>query len=420
MRREAPALLLLLLALVGSAPTARAQLPIEEIGRVETLPLPHPPHWIWVGDLIQRRSALVDVDDGRLLGMLDSGFGLPQSLFPARRPEIYVVETHYSRGSRGERSDVLTVYDAASLEARAEVALPPKRAISMVPLGHTALSDDDRFAAVFNLTPATSLSIVDVEARRFVGEIETPGCSLVYAVGERRFASLCMGGALLLVSLDAEGREAGRWRSPAFFDPERDPVTEKAVRVGDRWLFVSFEGWLHAVDFSGETPRFEERWSLLDASDRDQGWRIGGLQHLAAHGASQRLYVLVHQGGPDTHKDPGTEVWVYDLAARRRVQRIELAHPGLTFLGVPLDPGPRWGWLFDWVVQRIFQSVPELGIDSIAVTQDASPRLVTVSSFSGGLACYDALSGELLRRVYTGNVTSGVLVAPSGRTGAAP
>ncbi len=415
----AAALVVALLAL-GLPGPSRAELPIEQIGRVETLPLPHPPHWVWVGDLVQRRSVLIDVDDGRLLGIIDSGFGLPRSLYPRRRAEIYAIETHFSRGSRGERSDVLTIYDAADLEPRAEVPLPPKRGISIVPTGHVALSDDDRFAAVFNLTPATSLSIVDVEQRRFSGEIETPGCSLVYAAGARRFASLCMNGALLVVTLDDEGRAAAKWRSPAFFDPEADPVTEKAVRIGERWIFVSFEGYVHAVDFSADPPRFEEPWSLLDAADRDDDWRIGGLQHLAAHAASARLYSLMHRGGVDTHKAPGSEVWVYDLNTRERVQRIPLDHPGLTFLGVPLDPGPTWSWLVDWMARQAIRIVPEFGIDSIAVTQDAAPRLVTVSSFSGGLATYDALTGDLLGRVYTGNLTSGVLRAPSGRTGAGP
>jgi methylamine dehydrogenase heavy chain len=417
--RCGPALLWLAL-LVGAAPVARADLPVETIGRVERLPLPYAPHWVWVGDLLQHRSALVDVDDGRLLGMLDSGFGLPQNLFPTRRPEIYAAETYYSRGTRGVRSDLLTVYDAASLEAEAEVELPPKRAISVVPIGQTALSDDDRFAAVFNLTPATSLSIVDVVERRFTAEIPTPGCGLVYAAGARRFVSLCMDGALLLVTLDAEGHELSKARSQPFFDPERDPVTEKGVRVGDRWLFVSFEGFVHAVDLSGAEPVFEEPWSLLDARDREEGWRVGGFQHLAVHRASGRLYSLVHQGGPDTHKAPGTEVWVYDLASRRRVQRIELEYPGLTFLSIPLEVGPRWSWLFDWIGRRVFRAVPELGIDSIAVTQDAAPRLVTASEFSGGLASYDALSGAFLGRVFSGNMTSGVLLAPSGRTGAGP
>jgi methylamine dehydrogenase heavy chain len=403
-----------------AAGEASAELPLETVGRVETISLPHGEHWIFVGDVVHRRTALVDVDDGRMLGILDSGWGLPQTLHPASRPEIYVLETHYSRGSRGDRTDVLTVYDAASLAPTAEVVLPPKRALSATPVAHAALSDDDRFAAIFNLTPATSLSIVDLAQRRFVGEITTPGCSLVYPVGKRRFAMLCMDGGLLLVTLDDEGREAGKLRTPPFFDPDVDPVTEKAARWGDRWFFPSYEGWIQPVSFSGDKPVFEKRWSLVSDSERDDDWRIGGYQQLAVHQTSGRLYALMHQGGPDTHKQRGSEIWVYHLATLKRIQRIELVNPGFTYLGAPIEGGPRWGWLLDWIADYAMRSVPELGIDHIAVTQDDAPRLVTSAMISGGVATYDALTGEFAGRIFTGNMTNVVLQVPSSPAGAAP
>jgi hypothetical protein len=56
-----------------AAGAASADLPFETVGRVETVSLPHGAHWIFVGDAIHRRTALVDVDDGRMLGTLDSG-----------------------------------------------------------------------------------------------------------------------------------------------------------------------------------------------------------------------------------------------------------------------------------------------------------------------------------------------------------
>jgi methylamine dehydrogenase heavy chain len=229
---------------------------------------------------------------------------------------------------------------------------------------------------------------------------------------------LCSDGALLTITLDESGREAGRQRSQSFFDPVRDPVTEKAVRRGDRWLFVSFEGLVHPVDVSGETPSFGERWSLLDSADRAEGWRVGGQQHLALHGPTGRLYSLVHQGGPDTHKDPGTELWVYDVESRRRLQRITLRSPGFTYLGVPIGHDLPWplsripDWLTAWV--------PELGIGSVAVTQDDRPLLVTGSNFSGSLAIYDGLSGEFLRRVAPGNMTTLALQTPWTGGEAAP
>jgi methylamine dehydrogenase heavy chain len=303
--------------------------------------------------------------------------------------------------------DVLTVYDGASLAPVAEVVLPPRRAINALPTANAALSDDERFAAIFNSVPGTSLSIVDLERRVLVAEVSTPGCSLAYAAGPRRFALLCGDGSLLLLALDAEGRELAKTRSEPFFDPDADPVTEKAVRVGEEWLFVSFEGRVVPVDVSGEAARFGEPWSLLDDADRADSWRIGGSQHLAVHAATHRLYSLVHQGGPDTHKDPGSELWVYDLETRQRVSRVALRNPGLTFLGVTIEPGGG-GWLWGWLLDTVLGAA----VESIAVTQDAEPLLVTANAFSGGLGLYDARTGEFLRRVYTGNLTTIALQAP--------
>lgn len=403
-------------ALFGLAATmASADLPIEIPGRSETLPVPPRPHWVWVGDLLLRRSALVDFDRGTFLGMVSSGFLSQTIVFPRRRSEFYVPETHYSRGSRGERTDVVTIYDRASLAAVDEVIIPPKRGINVLPSANSAVSDDDRFLAVFNMTPATSLSIVDLEERSFAGEIATPGCSLVYAAGVRRFIMLCADGSLLTVTLDAAGHESGKTRSEPFFDPQNDPVTEKAVRHGDHWLFVSFEGFVHTVDVSGDEPRFGETWSLVGERDRDASWRIGGIQHLAVHQASGRLYSLMHRGGADTHKESGSELWVYDLETRERVQRIELRHPGFSFMGETIEFGKSWIWPFnrlsDWLLDYV---VPNPGLDSVAVTQDDEPLLITGSQRSGSLAVYDARSGGFLRRVSSGNFTAYAVQAPWG------
>jgi methylamine dehydrogenase heavy chain len=404
---RAASLLLAVLALAPGRPAAA----FDALGQITALPADAGPHWVWLSDVLLRRSALIDGDSGRFLGMVGAGWGIIAPHVSPDRREIYLAETHYSRGTRGERTDVVTVYDATTLQPAAEVVIPPKRSDHVFGLAGSALSDDGRFLAVFNLTPATSLSIVDLAARSFAAEIDTPGCSLVYAAGTRRFLMLCGDGAALVVEVDESGREAARARTAPFFDPKTDPVTEKAVRRGDEWLFVSFEGFLHAVDVSGPELRFAEPWDLFTAEERAESWRIGGHQHLAVHARSGRLYALVHRGPPDTHKEPGEEIFVYDLAARRRVQRIELASPGLTYLGAPIEPGPR---LF-WPLRPLFElalSLVGLGVDGFAVTQDDAPLLVTGSEFSGSLAVHDAGTGELLRRVAPGNMTTVGLRVP--------
>ncbi len=409
------ALPLLTLLLVAITPVVRADLELEATGQVESVPQPPAAHWAWAGDPVLGRSALVDLDSGAILGSVGATGGIPALLLPRTRPEVYTVQTHHARGDHGERTDVLVFYDARRLLPIAEVVMPPKRAILAFDTGTAALSDDERFAAVFNLTPATSLSIVDVQERRLAGEISTPGCSLVYPAGPQRFAMLCGNGALLLLDLDADGNVLDRERSAPFFDPEADPVTEKAVRWGATWLFVSFEGYVHPVDLSGAAPRFGERWSLLSDADREASWRVGGSKHLAVHQATGRLYSIMHQGGPDTHKDAGTEIWVYDLAARRRVQRIEAAGPGPVLLGRPLDTR-NWIWPFDRLASWLLAG-PPTPVDEVQVTQDAEPLLVTSAAGPFGLVVHDARSGAFLRRVTTGNMANLGLLVPDGWAG---
>ena len=85
MRRSA-AILLIATVLAGAAP---ADVPIEETGRVERLPRVASPHWIFVADVVLRRSALVDLDRGAFLGMISTGYLSPSAAFP--RDETYSV-----------------------------------------------------------------------------------------------------------------------------------------------------------------------------------------------------------------------------------------------------------------------------------------------------------------------------------------
>jgi methylamine dehydrogenase heavy chain len=240
----------------------------------------------------------------------------------------------------------------------------------------------------------------------------------VYAAGKRRFLTLCGDGAVLVVTVDDTGRESGKHRTEPFFDPDADPVTEKAVRYRDQWLFVSFEGNVHPVDVAGEQVRFGEAWPLLSEADRDASWRIGGLQHLAVHEASGRFFSLMHRGSVDTHKEPGEEIWVYDLQTRTRAQRIELRSPGLALYGFPIEFGRRWVWPFNHLSEWLIDSFMPAEVSHIQVTQDDEPLLFTVSQFSGSIGTYDARSGAFLRRLRPVGWTNDLLVAPWGGRGA--
>jgi methylamine dehydrogenase heavy chain len=242
-----------------------------------------------------------------------------------------VLGSFFARGSRGTRTDAVVIYDARTLSPIDEVILPKGRFL-VADKGHNVdLGSDGRYLLSTNMTPATSVSVVDLEERRYLGEIETPGCTLVYPSGPRRFSSLCADGALFSASFDEKGR-AEASRTKPFFDVLRDPVFEHAGtdRARHQFHFITYAGTIHSVDLSGEVPAFAEPWSILDEQDAAASWRPGGWDPIAFQAATRRLYVLMHQGGEWTHKKDGEEVWVFDLDARKRVARIALSKPSKT------------------------------------------------------------------------------------------
>jgi len=404
---------LALLVLATVVTTARAQ--VGDVGRSLTLPDRPGPHAFWLSDIVLHRTALFDADVGELRGTISSGTaGVGFVVFPLFAPdgrEIYLPETYYERGVRGKRTDVVTVYDARTLEPVHEIGIPPKRAEYFPGNAANALSDDGRFLAIFNLTPVASLSIVDVVARRFTSDVPTPGCSLVFAAGPRRFFMLCANGAALTVVLDDGGQPISISRGQPFFDPANDPLTEKAVRRGSTWLFVSFAGDVQPIEVGGDTLVVGERWPLFDEADRKAAWRVGGAQHLAVHAASGRLYVLVHQGGPDTHKQPGSEVWVYDLASRRRVQRIETLSPLVSFIAQQgsLGTDRMLGRLGRWMLGV---SLPHTGVDDILVTQDDHPVLIAAGAMPPTVTVHDAMTGAVQREISEVGLGISLLFAP--------
>ncbi|HZO23379.1 MAG TPA: amine dehydrogenase large subunit [Steroidobacteraceae bacterium] len=371
-----------LLALGLIQPSA-AVLPNDPMASVQALPATISPHWVWVNDIVfshmaNGKAMLVDGDNGRFLGELDVGFGSMHVVLSLDGKVIFSPETYFSRGTRGDRTDVVTLYDPVHLAPIGEIVIPPKRSSNMPMMANATLTDDGRFLLIYNFTPAQSISVVDTRSRTFAGEIDTPGCALTYPTGARSFFSVCADGTLLDVRLDESGHATSQQRTAQMFQVQRDPVTEKAVRVRDTWYFVSYDGMLYPINISksGLTPG--PTWSLLSAADTAQKWRPGGLQQLAAQAGLNRLYSIMHQGPRDTHKDPGKEVWVYDLARHARIQKIAMKN----------DSG------------------------SIQVTHDAHPLLFSAFIESNILDVYDASSGAYLRSVKDIGTTPTVLVTP--------
>lgn len=289
---------------------------------------------------------------------------------------FYVAESYWSLGNRGQRRDLLTVYQGDTLNRTAEIALPGRLYSDPKSAGF-ALSSDGHFGYVYNFDPASSVIVVDLQKRKIAGTVSIAGCGLVYAWGPRGFASLCADGTM--ASVVGTGPVN---RSPAFFDAGKDPVFDESVfdRQSNKALLLTYTGKLYTVDLA-EKPRIGAPWSIqqaagLSAATTQAGqvtWRPGGVRLAAYHRASGRLFVLMHEGVHWSHAQPGTEVWVLDTVNQKVEGRYALPQSA----------------------------------NSIAVTQDTHPVLFAVAE--EWLWALDAQSGDVLhaRQGVRGELLSG-------------
>ena len=87
---------------------------------------------------------------------------------------------------------------------------------------------------------------------------------------------------------------------------------------------------MQPVDLSGPVAKPQEKWDLLSASEREQNWRPGGWQIISGH-PDGRVFVLMHKDGVNgSHKDGGTEVWVYDTKQHKKIKTIPLETHGIS------------------------------------------------------------------------------------------
>lgn len=352
-------------AALGATPSPPPPLPAEHLSR-ESLP-PRSPHWVYVldyafGNEIDARVHLYDGDAHRRLGQVGAGFVPGFNLSPDRST-LVVTTTYFARGSHGTRTDVVEFTDNSTLAVTHEIVLPPKRMQAIPTPFNIAYSSDGHFLYVAYMTPAASFGVLDPVKSTVLAEIDTAGCVLVIPSGPNRVSSLCESGRLLTVTLDATGHEAARSMSEPFFDADRDPVFVQGIPSARGFSFLSFLGEVHDVDLTGAQPGFAPPWSLVAAAERGQ-WRPGGEQVGAIHGALGRLYVPMHRGGEGSHKDGGTELWVFDLTTHQRLARWPLKAAGVK------------------------------PVVAVAVSQDAAP-VVFAATDSADLAILDARTGQV-------------------------
>ena len=301
---------------------------------------------------------IYDATTGEMHGLINTSQMTPAIQPSAERQEFYATNIFWSRGNYGERTDLLVVHDWENLAPVAEIEIPQKSMIISF-RNYIALLSGGNHVASSNMTPAQSVSITDIANRSFVGEISTPGCSLIMPVDNNDFLTLCGDGTLMLVDVDDNGQEAGRVRSQQFFDLHEDAVYDRPVESADGWFLFTHGGTAMNVTASGNQINIGDSWNLISEEEREEGWWPGGGQLATLHKGLGIFYIAVHQGERYEHHEPGTEIWVYSLATRRKAGAIK-------FEG-------------------------EAKVDNIMVTQEAEPKLI-VGDTEGGTHVYDALT----------------------------
>ena len=333
-----------------------ATLGTQEAHPTRTLPEASP-HWVYIMEpvfpyLVSSKVWIVDGDTLEYKGMASAGYVATMAL-AKDTSAFYVAETYWSRGARGDRTDVITTYDAKTLNVAGEVVLPKGRFLVVPKKYNFQLSDDGRYLYSFNMDPAFGLSLLDIKANKYIGEIETGGCSLAYPTGNNTVASLCPDGSFAHITIDASG-QASIENSEPFFDSETDPVFEHPAlsRTAKKAFFISYEGWVYPVAMDG-APKVGERWKLQ--GDGDAAWRPGGWEIAAYHAPTDRLFVQMHEGGQWTHKQAGTEIWVYAASTGKRLQRIKTEHPSFS-LAVTTDDKPLLFSLTETAAVHVFDA----------------------------------------------------------------
>lgn len=356
---------------VTSAADFPQPLPEEPVPTVAELPERYPDNWVFVHDLHfnslpDGRAAIVDVaaEHSHVRGQIPvAQFG---NILPSTtRGEIYVGETFLSRLTRGERTDVITIWDTKTLAPKDEIVLPGgKRGLFVTLRNSLQLTNDEKWALVFNFTPGSSVTVVDLGGRKILSDIDLPGCSLVYPTGPRGFTSLCADGTMTSIALDAAGKAGPAVTSTTFNNIDDDPLFMTPAMVGRTGWFVSFKGNLRAIDFAGAAAKDLGSFALPAQVGGTPEWRPGGWQVISADRAGLLYVLMTPKGVEGSHKDGGTEAWVIDPKAKTLVRRIALKNHSV----------------------------------SIEATQQANPLLVA-SRPDGSLDVYDATSGSFVRTI---------------------
>ncbi len=321
-------------ALLGApvvAVKAETIVPEAEEASVNTISQPQP-GWFYVrGGWGTAGTSIFDAQSGKMVGMVATSRDSDLAIDPAGKA-YYVAETIWSKGNRGTRQDMITVYDPVTLKLQTEIVTPGRLIIGGFKTNFI-LTDDGKTAYDYNFDPASSVNIIDLSKRKFVRAIELPGCASLIPNPGIGFSALCADGTLATVAI--KGATQGITRTDPFFDAAADPIFSNVVYDRQRKLAVmlSYTGQVRLATM-GAMPQVSAPFSIQEAGGMraadvkplDIAWYPGGMQPMALHRPTGMLWVLMHKGEYWTHKEGAEEIWGVDLKTRKVVKRIPVEH----------------------------------------------------------------------------------------------
>ena len=111
---------------------AAAQLPVEQLTNKPAITAKNR---VYIPDIAIMHIAdgkihVVDGDTGNYEGVIGSGF-IGQSKLSKDGKELYIATGYYDRGQRGNRADIVEVWDAEKLSFKYEIPISDKRAMAL-------------------------------------------------------------------------------------------------------------------------------------------------------------------------------------------------------------------------------------------------------------------------------------------------
>ena len=233
----------------------------------------------------------------------------------------YSASVYMRRYSHGDTEMIVQIHDVSTLRPLYEIAIPPKMIMSTAYPPLMALSDDERYLFIQNATPATSVSVIDVHARKYLAEIPTPGCAGIFpALKGDRFSMVCADGTFANFSLTRDHMHAVRLNSPPLFDADRDPVYLAGIRARSDLVFITYQGRILRLSDDTTSIRLVDSFEI--GRGITGGWAPGGNQVIAYDSKNDVMFVSMRPDSADgTHKLPSKEVWSVALSKQQILHR---------------------------------------------------------------------------------------------------